>query len=116
MKGAPHKGASFKDMDTKLFDRDAALGMTQLFHYDADKDEFTIETRQDVSALIEANKAKFNATDNNARYGEWSQVASIPLNIYYELKKQGILEDKKRFKAWLNDPENRYFRTRSGQV
>ena len=54
-------------MQTKLFDRDAALGMTQYFHYDDDKQEFTIETRQDVNPLVEQNKQKFNATDERAR-------------------------------------------------
>jgi hypothetical protein len=103
-------------MRTKLFDRDASLGMTQYFHYDDDKDEFTIETRQDVSSLVELNKAKFNQTDEKARWGELSQVASIPLNIYYDLKKRGILDDKKKLRAWLNDPDNRAFRTRPGQV
>jgi hypothetical protein len=24
--------------------------------------------------------------------------------------------DEKRFKAWMNDPENRHFRTRPGKV
>ena len=103
-------------MRTKLFDRDAALGMTQYFHYDDDKDEFTIETRQDVSSLVELNKSKFNQIDEKARWGELSQVASIPLNIYYDLKKKGILDDKKKLRAWLNDPDNRAFRTRPGQV
>ena len=103
-------------MRTKLFDRDAALGMTQYFHYDDDKDEFTIETRQDVSSLVELNKSKFNQIDEKARWGELSQVASIPLNIYYDLKKKGILDDKKKLRAWLNDSDNRAFRTRPGQV
>ena len=103
-------------MESRLFDRDAALGMTQYFHYDHDKDEFTIETRQDVNPLVELNKAKFNQIDEKARWGELSQVASIPLNIYYDLKKRGIIDDKKKFRAWLNDPDNRAFRTRPGQV
>lgn len=103
-------------MNTKLFDRDAALGMTQYFHYDDDKDEFTIETRQDVNPLVELNKQKFNAIDERARWGELSQVASIPLNVYYDLKAKGIIDDKKKFRAWLNDPDNRAFRTRPGQV
>ena len=103
-------------MDTKLFDYDAATKTTQLYHYDPDRDEFTIETRQDVSGLVEANKAEYNATDERARYGEWARVASIPLNVYYDLKKQGIFDDKAKLKAWLNSPDNRFFRTRPGRV
>jgi hypothetical protein len=36
--------------------------------------------------------------------------------IYYDLQRRGILQDEKRLKAWLNDPENRVFRTRPGKV
>jgi len=43
-------------------------------------------------------------------------VASIPLNLYYDLKRQGIVDDPARFKKWLNDSDNRFFRTRGGRV
>jgi hypothetical protein len=43
-------------------------------------------------------------------------VAQIPMALYYDLKSKGITEDPARMKAWLNDPENRYFRTRPGTV
>jgi hypothetical protein len=36
--------------------------------------------------------------------------------FYMDLKKKGILDDQVALKRWLNDPENRYFRTRPGQV
>ena len=54
--------------------------------------------------------------DKHAKYGEWSKIASIPLSIYYELKKKGITDDPKRLKKWLNDPDNKYFRTRGGRA
>ena len=103
-------------MDTKLFDRDAALGMTQLFHYDPIEDTFTIETIQDTTAIVEGNKAEYNSIDERAQYGEFSKIASIPLNLFYDLQKRGITRDKAKFRAWLNDPDNRYFRTRPGRV
>jgi len=43
-------------------------------------------------------------------------VASIPLSIYYDLKRQGIVDDPVRLKRWLNDSDNKYFRTRGGVV
>ena len=36
--------------------------------------------------------------------------------VYYDLKNKGILDDPKAIKKWLNDPENKYFRTREGTV
>jgi len=80
------------------------------------KDGFTIETSQDVTQIIEKNKKQLASVDRHQKHGEWSKIASIPLSIYFELKKEGVIDDRKRFKKWLNDPDNRYFRTREGTV
>lgn len=102
--------------EKKLFDKDDALGITRIWHYDQDTDQATIETRQDVSAIIEENKNEYAQIDERARWGEWTKVASIPMSIYYQLKREGKLDDEAYMKRWLNDPDNKYFRTRSGEV
>ena len=87
-----------------------------------DKDELTFEQSQDVSALIDQNKKEYNAADT-----KWSdqlfgnKVASIPFTAIDKLNKQGIMKgfdviDQKRLFAWLNDPENRFFRTKPGHL
>jgi hypothetical protein len=43
-------------------------------------------------------------------------VASIPESIYFKLKAEGKLDDPVYMKKWLNDPDNRFFRVRPGQV
>jgi len=83
--------------------------------------KYLIETSQNITGIIESNKAQFNAIDEKAKWGEWTKVASIPNVVVDELNKQGIMRgfgvlDEKRFKAFLNDPDNRFFRTRPGQV
>jgi hypothetical protein len=80
-----------------------------------------IETVEDISSHLEANKAEYAAIDERARWGEWSKVASIPDSVIAELNRIKILRgyhviDMKRMKQWLNDPENRFFRTRPGRV
>lgn len=102
--------------ESKIFDTNADLGITRTWHYDEDTDQATIQTSQDVTAIIEENKNEFNQVDERARWGEFSRVASIPLNLFYQLKNEGKLEDQAYMKRWLNDPENRHFRTRPGQV
>jgi hypothetical protein len=102
--------------EKKLFDKDDALGITRIWHYDADTDKATIETRQDVSKIIEENKQEYAQIDENARWGEWTRVASIPMSIYFKMKAEGKLDDEAYMKRWLNDPDNKYFRTRSGEV
>lgn len=110
-------------MDKRLFDDNPVFGIKRWSHYDAETDQLIVETVQDVEPTIEANKAAFNGTDERARYGDGVQhVATIPLHILEDLMAKGILvpggdgEGNKRFKAWLNSPENRYFRTRPGRV
>jgi len=83
--------------------------------------KYFIENSQDISGIIESNKAQFNAIDEKAKWGEWTKVASIPNVVVDELNKQGIMRgfavlDEKRFRLFLNDPDNRFFRTRPGQV
>ena len=81
-----------------------------------------IATTQDVSAIIEQNKKEYN--QNNGRWGEDvfdNKIASIPLTVIDDLNKVGIMRgfhvvDQKRFKAWLNNPDNRFFRTKQGRV
>jgi hypothetical protein len=101
-------------MSKRLINDDAFTGVKTYFNYDADKDEAVISKEQDVSAIIEANKAEFNAAP--ARWGEWTKVGSIPISVYYELERQGILNDQKAMAKWLNDPDNRAFRTRPGTI
>ena len=80
-----------------------------------------IETKQDISAIIEQNKREYAAIDPKAKWGEWAKVASVPLTVFQELNQLGICRgfmvmDQKKMKEWLNNPDNRHFRTRPGRV
>ena len=83
-----------------------------------------IATKQDVSGIIEANRKEYNSYDERARWSDdlfGNKVASIPFTAIDELNKQGVMRgfaivDEVRFAAFLNDPMNRAWRTRPGQV
>jgi hypothetical protein len=83
-----------------------------------------IETRQDISDILEQNKKEYNSYDERARWSDHmfgNKVASIPLTVIDDLNAKGIMRgfavlDEKRFKAWLNERDNRVFRTRTGVV
>lgn len=80
-----------------------------------------IKTVQDVSQIVEANKQEFNSYDERARWGDIEKIASIPLTVIDDLNKIGVMRgfhvmDSKKFSAWLNNPDNRVFRTRPGVV
>lgn len=104
-------------MNSKLFDFDPVTGVKKMWHYDADKDEAIIENIVDATEIIEQNKVAFNQMDEKANWrGDMHHVAQIPMALYYDLKAKGIVDDPKRMKAWLNDADNRFFRTRPGTV
>ena len=103
----------------KLLEKDNIR--TKVAH-STDNGEIVIATEQDVSNIIEQNKKEYNAT--NGRWGDDvfdNKIASIPMTAIDALNKKGIMRgfyvvDQKKFKAWLNDPDNRFFRTRQGKV
>ena len=87
-----------------------------------DGDDTNIVTEQYVDPIIDANKRMAN----DWRYGNLmgntqrhqQKVADIPSALYYDLVKR-LGEPKhnlKAWKKWLNDPENRHFRTSGGTV
>jgi len=103
-------------IDSFLISENKGIGQQQIWHED-DEGNVTIQTVQDVTDIVEANKAVYNQIDERANWkGDMHRVGSIPMSIFYDLQRQGILQDEKRLKAWLNDPANQVFRTRPGRV
>ena len=101
---------------TTLVSENKAIGQKQYMH-EHDDGSLTIQTVQEVEDVTETNKTQFNQFDERASWkGEVHKVASIPMSIFYDLKRKGILDDPAAMKKWLNDPDNRVFRTRPGQA
>lgn len=104
-------------MESRVLEDDLAMGIRRIHHYDPTTDQFTIETVQDVTDITDLTKAAYRSKDERANWkGDIHHVASIPMTIYMDLKKKGIVDDEAAFKRWLNDPDNRVFRTRPGRV
>jgi len=88
-----------------------------MFHAeDPTGEQHVFEDVQEVSDVLAANKERYKYFDERSRWGDGDHVASIPLVVWEDLQRQGIANDKKRFAAWLNDPDNRAFRTRPGRI
>jgi len=99
----------------KLFSHDPLTGITKYWHDNQDG-TVTLESDQDVSAIMAENQFGRKEIDKHAKWGDMSRVASIPLTVYYDLKQKGILDDQVALRKWLNDPDNELFRTRKGKV
>lgn len=106
----------------RVFDVDPAAKKREIFHYDHTNDTSYIETVQDVTAIAEENKSLHAMVDERAGWkGDWHRVASIPDAVIVDLNNKGILRgyhcvDERAFKRWLNDGDNKVFRTRPGRI
>ncbi len=100
-------------MSKEIIEKDI---VTTTAHYDDVNDRLTIERSQDIGAIIKNNKALYNETTGYTPSKDFKRVASIPAVIVEDLIKKKIWNDKKKMKQWLNDPENRFFRTSPGCV
>lgn len=103
----------------KLIDKD---NVRQKVAHNTDEGGIVVATQQDVTDIVEQNKQEYNA--NNGRWGDDifdNKIASIPLTVIDTLNQQGIMRgfhvvDQTAFRKWLNNPDNRFFRTRQGRV
>jgi hypothetical protein len=102
--------------DSRLCEVDPVTGIQTFFPSDDGDDAIAFSREQDVTSVIEHNKAFANDAPERWNGGEMHRVASIPLIIYQELEAKGITKDPVAFSKWLNDPDNRFFRTRGGRV
>jgi hypothetical protein len=103
-------------MSRRLFSHDELTGVTKYFHYDDDTDKFTIETVQPMDELLELNQLQRNEQTRLHRFGDGKKVATIPMSIWGEWMATGKDKDPAFIKRWLNDPENRKYRTFLGKV
>ena len=94
---------------------------TQTVHADGDGG-IIIETKQDVTEIIEANKAQLEFDkERKGHLNELHHVARIPFTVIDVLNQRGIMKgfnvvDDVAFAQWLNDPENTVWRTYRGTV
>lgn len=103
------------DGDWYLVEHDEKLGRTVWGLTNPDGST-TLRTDYRVDPTIEINKAQKNLARNDWK-GDYHQVASIPLNVYWdqlaEASRQG---DDKFISRWLNDGDNAAWRTKEGRV
>lgn len=106
---------SIKDGDWTLMSWDAKTGRSVWSYYDGQKTVF--RTDYPVDNLISQNEQVRNSAEQ-AWKGDWHRVASVPLNVYHdsglaEAQQQG---DDKFVSRYLNDSDNRAWRTREGNI
>lgn len=104
-----------KDGDWTLFDYDVRTGR-QVWAYHHDDGRVTFRTDYPVQATVDINTAQRNMARSDWA-GDYHQIASIPLNVFHDqLAEASRQKDDKFISKWLNDGDNRAWRTKSGNV
>jgi hypothetical protein len=95
-----------------------AKKIQSVFHVeDPTGEEFITEEIQDVTDIVLVNQAEYNAHDERAPFkGDFVKVGQIPEVVWAELVRKGIANDNDALLKWLDDPDNRAFRTRPGRL
>jgi hypothetical protein len=89
--------------------------------FETSGDDMHVVTRQKLDPILEANKRAANEwKPGGYQTGSYHhhKVADIPVTVYYDMLAK--LGDPKHnlaaWKKWLNDSENRFFRTTAGKI
>ena len=104
----------------KLLTADPLTGKKTYFHGESDGNY--VKTEQEVDNILDAAKEEANAWRPNSLIGNTQKhqqkVAEIPAPLYYQLiEKFGQpKQNPKAWRKWLNDRDNRFFRTTGGTV
>lgn len=103
--------------DKRLFSSNPETGITEWFTYDEDTDRVFMTSEQDVTGIMDDNDREATAIfQNSVKWGEWARVATIPMSIYAQWLIEKRDRDPEYIKRWINDRDNRKFRTRLGRV
>lgn len=111
----PYFGPDIYDADGfRLLGRDDASLTRVWIKWDGGKAVFRVD--QDVTQITDVNTAIRNETTNKG-FGDWVRVASVPLSL---MEKSGLSDakangDDQWISKWLNDGDNRAFRTHEGK-
>lgn len=103
------------DGDWRLLSHDPVTG-AKSWWLDLGDGNAVIRTDTPVDELIDENAESYNDSLGQ-RFGDWTRVASIPLNVYHQhLREAHTQGDEKYVSKWLNDLDNQKFRTFRGRV
>ena len=106
-----------RDGDWTLHSWDAATGRTVWTKFDGEK--VIVRTDTPVAKSLEENLTARNSAPSDWK-GDYHRIASVPMQLLYDenvgLNKAVQNGDDKFISRWLNDSDNRAFRTKEGRV
>lgn len=102
----------------KLIDHDAVTGRSVWVTVQDGQTIARIDMPNDKLEDIFAVNKEFEAASHSGKFGDYNRIASVPHHLVYkngldDALKQG---DQKFINRWMNDSDNRKFRTSRGRV
>lgn len=100
----------------KLFEFEAETGRSVWIKHEIDG-RITMRVDMPVDSILDQNK-EFANDSIGKRFGDWARVASVPLELMDQsgLSEASKQKDDRFISRWLNDSDNRKFRTFRGVV
>jgi len=105
----------------KLVSSDASAGKKTWMEFDR-YGEATVIQQQNIQHVLDANKRQQNEWQYGKLIGNTQRhhqkVADIPNQLYMQLREKfgHPADNPKDWAKWLNDPNNRFFRTGGGRI
>lgn len=103
----------------RVFDEDPIAGTRTIFVPTDDKGSFQLVTQQDHEPIMQDAYDERKQHRNKAAQkwkGDMHKVATIPMNLWSELVREGVALDERELRKWLDKPENVVFRTKPGSL
>lgn len=91
----------------------------RVFHRDAQdpNGKFIIETRENIDEVqAKIERLREFREHKDGRLKDMRHVAEIPMSIVEKAMREGWFNDRVKWKAFLNDPDNKGLRVQSGRV
>lgn len=105
-----------RDGDWRLLSDDPVTGLRR-WQLLTEDDRIIIKTEHTkMETVLAVNRADYNESYGQ-RWGGGKRIASIPMHIFFrQIQPRLQQRDDKSLSNWLNDPDNRGFRTFRGKV
>tara|TARA_R100001198_G_scaffold58870_1_gene33947 strand:+ start:526 stop:849 length:324 start_codon:yes stop_codon:yes gene_type:complete len=107
-------------MTKKIIGYDPIQKKTTYFHGGNDGQHY-VSVEQETKHIIDKAKnldIDYKPYDLVGSQKHMRQIAEIPANLFFELKTKlgDPKHNKKAWARWLNDPDNKFFRTGGGKI
>ena len=90
------------------------FGVQTAIHTENGDGTFHVTKQQDIQSTLDFTKYLRGQSIN--RHDDSRHVAEIPPVIAAKLLREGVLQDSKRLLKWLDNPDNKYFKTWEGTL